>query len=240
MPLLKILKYGHPLLRAKASDLKSVGPREHGLMADMAETMYAARGIGLASTQVGWMERLFVIDVDQRRAPAADAGDAGGADDAEDEDDEGDDDDDDADLAIEESTAGDAPRVNALVAANAAPGLVRRVRVFVNPTVTAESEDDAPFKEGCLSIPGVEGTVYRPERLKIAAFDENLQPFEAEIGGLLARVFLHELDHLEGQLFVDKLPRLKRSLVAGALNRIKKDAAEVAAADPAGYPTPAR
>jgi len=66
MKLLKILQYGHPLLREKARDVKSVGSREKDLIATMIETMYDARGIGLAATQVGVMERLFVVDVDQR------------------------------------------------------------------------------------------------------------------------------------------------------------------------------
>lgn len=66
MSLLKILQYGHPLLRKKALDVKRVGQRENDLIEAMAETMYAARGIGLAATQVGVMERLFVADVDQR------------------------------------------------------------------------------------------------------------------------------------------------------------------------------
>lgn len=65
MSRLKILQYGHPLLRHKALEIKSLGSREKDLIAAMAETMYAARGIGLAATQVGVMERLFVVDVDQ-------------------------------------------------------------------------------------------------------------------------------------------------------------------------------
>jgi len=68
MPLLKILQYGHPLLREKALDVKKVGPREKELFAAMADTMYAANGIGLAGPQVGVMERIFVLDIDQERS----------------------------------------------------------------------------------------------------------------------------------------------------------------------------
>lgn len=67
MSKLKILQYGHPLLRQKAMEIKKVGTREKELFAAMGETMYAANGIGLAATQVGVMERLFVLDVDQER-----------------------------------------------------------------------------------------------------------------------------------------------------------------------------
>lgn len=174
MGLLKIIHYGHPLLREKAHDLKGVGRRERELVAAMAESMYAARGIGLAAPQVGLLERLFLVDVDQDR-------------DGEDE--------------------------------GAEP--VRNLRVFINPVVTWESEEDEPFTEGCLSIPGVEGEVFRPSRIRIAARDENFEPFEEEIDELLARVFQHELDHLEGVLFVDRLALLKRTLLAGQLNKIK-------------------
>ncbi len=66
MSLLKILQYGHPLLREKSFDLKRVGSREKELFAAMGETMYAANGIGLAGPQVGVMERIFVLDIDQR------------------------------------------------------------------------------------------------------------------------------------------------------------------------------
>lgn len=176
---LKIIKYGHPLLREKALDVKGVGQRERDLIAAMAETMYHARGIGLAATQVGVMERLFVVDVDQNR----------------DEDDED----------IEET---------------------RRLQVFINPEIVAESEEDEPFKEGCLSIPGLDGEVYRPSRVKVVARDENFEPFEVEADELLARVIQHEYDHLNGVLFVDRLPLLKRPLVAGSLNKIKKETLE--------------
>lgn len=65
---MKILQYGHPLLHEKAMDVKSIGSRERELFAAMGETMYAANGIGLAGTQVGVMERIFVLDVDQERS----------------------------------------------------------------------------------------------------------------------------------------------------------------------------
>ena len=68
MSRLKILQYGHPLLREKAADVKSIGTREKELFAAMAETMYAANGIGLAGPQVGVMERIFVLDIDQERS----------------------------------------------------------------------------------------------------------------------------------------------------------------------------
>lgn len=179
MGLLKIIRYGHPLLKEKAADVKSIGTRERELIAAMGETMYAAHGIGLAATQVGVMERIFVVDIDQDR---------------------------------EAEEEGEQP--------------TRLLRVFINPEITWESDEDEPFKEGCLSIPGVEAEVYRPSRVHVSARDENFEPFTVEADELLARVIQHEQDHLNGTLFVDRLPLLKRPMVAGQLNRLKKETRE--------------
>jgi peptide deformylase len=196
MALLKILTYGHPLLRERAKELAATGERERDLIAAMAETMYENGGIGLAATQVGWMARLFLADV-------------GPGDGGEVSDDDEDDDDAETDGACQ-------------VAEEDPDGRPRHLRVFINPQIIEESPEDEPFSEGCLSIPEVRGEVFRPLRVRVRARDENFEPFEFETGGLLARVIQHELDHLDGVLFVDKLPLLKRSLLAGQLNRIKQ------------------
>jgi len=184
--LLKIISYGHPLLREKALDVKSIGRREKDLIAAMAETMYHARGIGLAATQVGVMERLFVVDVDQDREEEG-----------------------------EES---------------------RKLRIYINPEIIWESDEDEPFDEGCLSIPEVNGEVYRPNRIRITARDENFEPFEEDADELLARVIQHETDHLNGVLFVDRMSLLKRSLLAGTLNKMKKSTLEEYPGLPKAYP----
>ena len=59
--------------------------------------------------------------------------------------------------------------------------------------------------EGCLSVPGKTGIVKRPNHVKVKAFDENMQEFELEGEGLLARAICHECEHLEGELYVDKV-----------------------------------
>jgi peptide deformylase len=174
LPILKILKYGHPLLRETCGEVRKFGARERDLVAAMTETMYAARGIGLAAPQVGVMERLFLVDVDQDR-----------------------------DSENPEST--------------------RLLRVVFNPEIIWESEEDEPYNEGCLSIPGIEGEVYRPSRIKIVGRDENFEPVEIEADKLLARVIQHETDHLNGILFVDKLPLLKRSMLGRELGRMKRE-----------------
>ncbi len=58
--------------------------------------------------------------------------------------------------------------------------------------------------EGCLSVPGYSGTVERPERIKVKFMDENGDNKLIEATGLSARIFCHEIDHLNGILYTDK------------------------------------
>ena len=84
-------------------------------------------------------------------------------------------------------------------------------RVFINPSILETSHNMVKIEEGCLSIPGVYANVFRSETIKIQAWNEKGRPFTLETGGILARVILHEYDHLEGKLFLDYLPEQKRS-----------------------------
>lgn len=78
-----------------------------------------------------------------------------------------------------------------------------RVYYMINPEIL-ESEGQVSGDEGCLSVPGLIGTVVRPEKIKIKALDlageEHIYDFE----GFDARVMCHEYDHLEGILYTDK------------------------------------
>lgn len=58
--------------------------------------------------------------------------------------------------------------------------------------------------EGCLSIPGIYGTVKRPGKVELIAMNENGDYVMLKGSGLLARAFCHEIDHLDGILFIDK------------------------------------
>ncbi len=75
---------------------------------------------------------------------------------------------------------------------------------LINPEIIATSgEEISP--EGCLSIPGVCGTVKRPYKVTVKAQDRNGKAYEVTGEGLLARAFCHEIDHLDGVLFKDKI-----------------------------------
>lgn len=75
--------------------------------------------------------------------------------------------------------------------------------VLINPEII-ETSGEQTGEEGCLSVPGKWGYVTRPEKVKVRALDQNMEPFEMEGEGLLARAFCHEIDHLYGELYVDK------------------------------------
>ena len=76
--------------------------------------------------------------------------------------------------------------------------------VLINPEVQRPKGNEIG-EEGCLSLPDLRAEVVRPKSVKISAYDISGQPFEATIEGFLARIFLHEIDHLDGTLFFDRL-----------------------------------
>src|SRR3989344_5558254 len=84
-----------------------------------------------------------------------------------------------------------------------AQGGMKSYAIF-NPKLEKFSGEKIPFEEGCLSVPLTYGTVERAERVTLTGFDKNGGPVKIKAWGLLARVFQHEVDHLEGKLFIDK------------------------------------
>ena len=99
--------------------------------------------------------------------------------------------------------------------------------VFINPEIVEFLGDDKSFEEGCLSIPNIREEVVRPEAVFICYQNRDFETKEAEIGGLLARVFQHEFDHIDGILFTDHLSGLKKRLLKSKLERISKGKVEV-------------
>ena len=95
-------------------------------------------------------------------------------------------------------------------------------KVFINPEITEEAGDDWGFEEGCLSIPGIRGEVFRPEIIVIRYFDTDWNEHEEEYEGMAARIIQHEYDHLDGKLFTDYLPSLRRTLIKKKLADISK------------------
>ena len=97
-------------------------------------------------------------------------------------------------------------------------------RIFINPSILETSHKTVKFEEGCLSIPGVYAQIVRSESIKIQAWNEKGRPFTLETSGILARVILHEYDHLEGVLFTDHIPEDKRAKIIEKYEKTAKGA----------------
>ena len=76
--------------------------------------------------------------------------------------------------------------------------------VFINPEITKLSKDKNEMEEGCLSVRWLYGKVKRSTRATITAHNEKGEKIERGTSGLLAQIFQHETDHLNGLLFIDK------------------------------------
>ncbi len=80
--------------------------------------------------------------------------------------------------------------------------------VAINPKIIKASKKSDVVGEGCLSVPEHYGAVRRSKNVTMRAFDENGKEFERGAGGLLAQIFQHECDHLDGTLFVDRADKV--------------------------------
>ena len=86
--------------------------------------------------------------------------------------------------------------------------------VLINPEIL-ETSGEQTGDEGCLSVPGMAGQVTRPNYVKVKALDVNMEEQIYEGEGLLARVFCHEIDHLDGKMYTE--------LVEGELHKVTYD-----------------
>jgi peptide deformylase len=93
--------------------------------------------------------------------------------------------------------------------------------VMINPEFV-ERDGMQLEEEGCLSVPGFNATVVRPERAVVRGLDRHGQPQQRDGTGLLARAFQHEMDHLDGTLFVDRLRGIKRDLIVKRIRKLTR------------------
>ncbi len=83
-----------------------------------------------------------------------------------------------------------------------------KLYTVVNPEIVRFSQETVTGVEGCLSIPAVVGDVERSERVTVKGQNRQGQPIKIKTQGWLARIFQHEVDHLDGVLFVDRATRV--------------------------------
>lgn len=86
--------------------------------------------------------------------------------------------------------------------------VVAENEVYINPEIIKTSRRRATMDEGCLSVRGIYGTTRRHERVTVRAREVDGSRFERGAGGLMAQIFEHEIDHLNGTLFIDHADHL--------------------------------
>ena len=85
----------------------------------------------------------------------------------------------------------------------------KKLFTLVNPEITRASTDTETATEGCLSIPGLIGDVERAASVTVKALNRRGQPVKIKARGWLARIFQHEVDHLNGVLFIDRAEKVQ-------------------------------
>ena len=168
--ILPIPPYPAPALRERSRELRDdeFGPELEKLVADMAETMYHAEGVGLAAPQIGRNIRVIVYDLSpERNEPHA----------------------------------------------------------MIDPVILS-SEGVQNTEEGCLSVPELRGKVRRPAKVVVEGRSVKNEPVRLEAMGLAAKMFQHEVDHLDGMLFCDRLSAAKRLTVRKHLKELEDRAGD--------------
>jgi len=112
-------------------------------------------------------------------------------------------------------------RLTVIDIAGAEEGQEAQRIVLINPEVTAK-EGKQTGEEGCLSIPGFREPVSRARKTTVRARGAKGETFEITGEDLLARCFLHEIDHLNGVLFINHLSALKRDLIKRKIKKLQK------------------
>ncbi|MBI2476139.1 MAG: peptide deformylase [Candidatus Taylorbacteria bacterium] len=84
--------------------------------------------------------------------------------------------------------------------------------IFINPVITKIAKEKTWLEEGCLSIRYLYGKVSRASKASVRAFNERGQLFTRGASGLMAQIFQHEIDHLDGILFIDKAVDVKEMM----------------------------
>lgn len=84
--------------------------------------------------------------------------------------------------------------------------------IFINPVIVKISREKEEVPEGCLSVRWLYGKTKRAKKATVEAYDENGKRFKVGGSGLLAQIFQHEIDHLNGILFTDHAKDIKEEL----------------------------
>ncbi|MEM9587518.1 MAG: peptide deformylase [Planctomycetota bacterium] len=94
--------------------------------------------------------------------------------------------------------------------------------VIINPEVQRPRGNEAG-EEGCLSLPGIYGSVKRPKTIRLTGYDLKGNPIDADFDGYLGRVFQHEVDHLNGVMFIDRVSEENLAALSGPLDDLENE-----------------
>ncbi|MDD4636147.1 MAG: peptide deformylase [Bacteroidales bacterium] len=95
-------------------------------------------------------------------------------------------------------------------------------KVMINAHLVDSDGEDILLDEACLSLPGIHEKVARKSKIRMKYLDENGVEHDEVYQGYLARVIMHEYDHLDGKLFIDHVSPIRKQLIKGKLNLIVK------------------
>ena len=95
--------------------------------------------------------------------------------------------------------------------------------VYINPVLSTPSRETEEADEGCLSIPDVQAAIRRPTAITVEALDLEGNPFEVRSEGFAARVWQHEVDHLDGVLILDRMNAIDRRANKSAIRALEAD-----------------
>ncbi len=178
MSIRAIVTVPEPVLREKAKPVRQMTPELQSLIDDMIETMREAPGVGLAAPQVGVGMQVIVVEYAEGSENADEEADA------------------DVDVDVD---------VDIDVEAKPKP---KKLYAVLNPEITRHSKEAELGKEGCLSIPDYMGEVERYNTVTVKGLDRHGKSFKLKAKGWMARIFQHEIDHINGVLFIDRTEKV--------------------------------
>lgn len=158
----RIVRYGSPMLKKKATPVRVPSSEIGKLIAHMKRVMIESRGVGLAAPQIGLSSQVIVV-----QSP-------------------------------------------------------KKILGFVNPKIVRKSAEKSAEEEGCLSIPGIFVPVKRSVTVEVECETSEGDRVRIKAKGLVARIFQHEIDHINGIVIVDHLSLRNRWKLRKVLKQIRQ------------------
>lgn len=192
MKIKKILQKKEKILRqiAKEIDISDIEtPKIRKVLKEMSESLKSQDdGVAIAAPQIGYSMRIFLVS-----GKIFEAG-----------------------FSRRSLTQGNSPSGSPTKAlADSDPAEkdpTSKDLIFINPKISKLSREKEWMPEGCLSVRPLYGKTLRSKKATITAYDENGKKFARGASGLLAQIFQHETDHLDGILFIDHAKDIKEEL----------------------------